>query len=43
MTLEQYLLSMVEGVALSATQKILAPEERAAAFEAWSAGHTPDS
>jgi hypothetical protein len=41
MTLEEYLLSMVEGAALSAKQKALPPEERAAAFEAWSAGHRP--
>lgn len=33
-TLEEYLLSMVEGAALLATQKALSPEERAtAAFE----------
>jgi hypothetical protein len=44
MSLEEYLLSMVEGAALSATQKTLLPEERAAAFEAWSVSHraTPD-
>lgn len=41
MTLEEYLLSMLEGVALSATQKSLSPEERAASFETWSAGHRP--
>jgi len=41
MTLEAYLLSMVEGAALSATQKALSPEERAVAFEAWSASHRP--
>jgi hypothetical protein len=41
MTLEEYLLSMVEGAALSAKQEILSPEERAAAFEAWSANHQP--
>lgn len=41
MTLEEYLLSMVEGTALAATQKGLSPEERARAFEAWSAGHRP--
>jgi len=41
MTLQEYLLSMVEGVALSAKQKAMSPEERAAAFEAWSAGHRP--
>lgn len=44
MTLEEYLLSMVEGAALSAIQKTASAEDRAAAFEAWSAGHqqTPD-
>jgi hypothetical protein len=44
MSLEEYLLSMVEGAAVLAVQKDLSPEKRAAAFEAWSAGHrsTPD-
>lgn len=41
MTLEVYLLSMVEGAALSSTQMALSPEERAVAFEAWSASHRP--
>jgi hypothetical protein len=41
MTVEEYLLSMVEGVVFPAGQKTLSPEERAAAFEAWSAGHRP--
>jgi len=41
MTVEEYLLSMVEGAVLPMTQKILSAEERAAAFEAWSAGHRP--
>jgi len=39
MTVEEYLLSMVEGVVLPATNTTLSPEERAAAFEAWSASH----
>jgi hypothetical protein len=39
MTVEEYLLSMVEGIVLPATQKTLSPEQRAAAFEAWSANH----
>ena len=39
-TLEEYLVSMVEGVVLPLTKK-LTPEQRAAAFEAWSAGHRP--
>ncbi len=44
MTLEEYLLSMVEGAAISAAQRALSPKERADAFEAWSASHrtTPD-
>ena len=41
MTVEEYLLSMVEGAVLPMTQKMLSAEERAAAFEAWSAGHRP--
>jgi hypothetical protein len=39
MTVEEYLLSMVEGVVLPATRITLSPERRAAAFEAWSANH----
>jgi hypothetical protein len=39
MTVEEYLLSMVEGIVLPATHKELSPEQRAAAFEAWSANH----
>jgi len=39
MTVEEFLLSMVEGVVLPATHKPLSPEQRAAAFEAWSATH----
>ena len=39
MTVEEYLLSVVEGVVLPMTQKTMPSEERAAAFEAWSAGH----
>ena len=41
MTVEEYLLSVVEGVVLPATQKALPEEERAPAFEAWSASHRP--
>jgi hypothetical protein len=37
MTLEEYLLSVVEGTVLPGSS--LSPHERAAAFEAWSAGH----
>jgi hypothetical protein len=39
MTLEEYLLSMLEGVAVSAKQKDLSAQDRAAAFEKWAAGH----
>ena len=41
MTVEEYLLSVVEGAVLPLPQKMLAAEERAAAFEAWSASHRP--
>ena len=41
MTVEEYLLSVVEGVVLPATQKALPEEARATAFEAWSASHRP--
>jgi hypothetical protein len=39
MSLEEYLLAMVEGAVFSRAPKVRSPEERAAAFEAWSAGH----
>jgi hypothetical protein len=39
MTVEEYLLSMVEGAVAPATRKTRSPEQRAAAFEAWSASH----
>jgi hypothetical protein len=39
MTVEEYLLSVVEGVVLPGTKNTLSPEQRAAAFEAWSANH----
>jgi hypothetical protein len=39
MTVEEYLLSIVESTVLAPSEKELSPEERAAAFEAWSAGH----
>jgi len=41
MTLEDYLLAMVEGAVLVKRQESLPAEERAAAYEAWSAGHRP--
>ncbi|HXC47548.1 MAG TPA: hypothetical protein VNU20_04595 [Candidatus Sulfotelmatobacter sp.] len=40
MTLEEYLLSLVEASVLSGNHA-LAPEERASAFEAWSTSHRP--
>lgn len=39
MTVEEYLLSLVGSTVLTSSQKGLSAEERAAAFEAWSAGH----
>jgi hypothetical protein len=41
MTLEEYLLSLVEGAVLLKAQETSTAEERASAFEAWSAGHRP--
>jgi hypothetical protein len=45
MTVEEYLLAVVESAMASAVLprngKPLAAEERAAAFEAWSAAHRP--
>jgi hypothetical protein len=41
MTVEEYLLSLVERVLLPTAQKAPSTEERARAFEAWSAGHRP--
>ncbi len=43
MTVQEYVLFMVEGALLPTSQKALSAEERAAAFEAWSAGHRPTS
>jgi hypothetical protein len=39
MTVEQCLLFMVEGAVLPAAPNTSSPEQRAAAFEAWSANH----
>jgi hypothetical protein len=39
MTVEEYLLSMVEGVVRPEPPRALSPEERAAAFEEWSEKH----
>jgi len=41
MTVEEYLLSVVESAVLPMMQQTLSNEERAAAFEAWAAGHRP--
>lgn len=41
MTVEEYVLSVVEGAVLPMTEKGFTADERAAAFEAWSAGHRP--
>ena len=39
LTVEEFLLSVVEGAVLPAAQRTQSGEERAAAFEAWSLGH----
>lgn len=39
MTVEEYLLFMVEGAVLPVAPDQLSPEQRAAAFESWSANH----
>lgn len=39
LTVEEFLLSVVEGAVLPAVQKTQSLEERAGAFEAWSLGH----
>ena len=41
MSVEQYVVAVVEGTVFSAVKNQRSPEERAAAFEAWSAGHHP--
>jgi hypothetical protein len=41
MSVEEYVLSVVEGALLPAVKNRLSAEERAAAFEAWSARHRP--
>ncbi len=41
MTLVEYLLAMVEGALFLEAEESSSAEERAAAFEAWSAGHRP--
>jgi hypothetical protein len=39
MTVEQYVLSMVEGIAVPSTYDVLSAVQRAEAFQAWSAAH----
>lgn len=39
MSVEEYVLSVVEGAVLAVTPIKLSSEERARAFEAWSANH----
>lgn len=41
MSVEEYVLSVVEGAVLPGAKNRLSPEERAAAYEAWSARHRP--
>lgn len=41
MSVEQYVVAVVEGTVLPTIMSRLSPEERAAAFESWSAGHRP--
>jgi hypothetical protein len=38
-SVEEYLLSVLESAVLAGVQHALPGEERAAAFEAWAAGH----
>ena len=41
MSVEAYLLSVIEGAVLPSTRQRVSPEERAAAFETWSVSHRP--
>jgi hypothetical protein len=41
MTVEEYLLAVVESAVLPTNGKTFSAEERAAAFETWSANHRP--
>jgi hypothetical protein len=41
MTVEEYLLSVIESAVLPVGQHTLSAEERAKEFEEWSAGHRP--
>jgi len=40
-SVEEYVLSVLEGTVLLAVKNPPSPEERAASFEAWSARHRP--
>jgi len=41
MSVEEYVALVVEGIVIPASKNRLSAEERAAAFEAWSASHRP--
>ena len=41
LTVEAYVQSVIESAVLPTLEKPASAEERAAAFEAWSAGHRP--
>jgi hypothetical protein len=41
MTVDSYLLSVIELAVRPSIREQLSPEQRAAAFEAWSFGHRP--
>ena len=41
MSVEEYVVWVVQGMVLPAVKHGLSPEERATAFEAWSAHHRP--
>ncbi len=41
LTVEAYVQSVIESAVLPTLEKSASAEERAAAFEAWSAGHRP--
>ena len=43
MTLDEYVLSVVEAAVLPTPQQALSAHQRAAAFEAWAKGHRSDT
>jgi hypothetical protein len=43
MTVEEYVLSVVEGAVLPTPHQALSADQRAAAFEAWANGHRSDT